>query len=150
MFTAEPIKNLKNHTDLNRKLLFQSIPKDWVIIKKGGSKMTQDQFLDLLRRNRIKTTVYLINGIRYEGFIVSSDKFTIIVENERQQAMLYKSALSAVIPSKKINLANHNTKATNNKNLKPHKKQKTTENSQEASEQTESITEEWYKEETQE
>lgn len=119
--------------------------------KKGGSKMTQDQFLDLLRRNRIKTTVYLINGIRYEGIIVSSDKFTIIVENERQQAMLYKSALSAVIPSKKINLANRNTKATNNKNLKPHKKQKTTENSQEASEQTESNTaEEWYKEETQE
>lgn len=113
--------------------------------------MTQDQFLNLLRRNKIKTTIYLINGIRYEGTIISFDQFTVILENERQQIMLYKSALSVVIPSKKINLANRNAKATNNKNLKPHKKQKTTENSQEASEQTESNTaEEWYKEETQE
>lgn len=106
--------------------------------------MTQDQFLNLLRRNKIKTTIYLINGIRYEGTIISFDQFTVILENEKQQVMLYKSALSAVIPSRKINI-----KTTQNQ--KSYTKQEQNEKPQEVFTETQEITEEeWYTEEKQE
>lgn len=106
--------------------------------------MTQDQFLNLLRKSKIKTTVYLINGIRYEGTIISFDQFTVILENEKQQVMLYKSALSAVIPSRKINI-----KTTQNQ--KPHTKQEQIEKPQEVPTETQETTEEeWYTEERQE
>lgn len=62
----------------------------------------QDPFLNALRRDRIPVAIYLVNGIKLQGQIESFDQFVILLKNTVSQ-MVYKHAISTVVPSRAVN-----------------------------------------------
>ena len=63
----------------------------------------QDPFLNILRKERIPVSIYLVSGIKLQGQIESFDNFVILLRNTVSQ-MIYKSAISTVVPSRNIKL----------------------------------------------
>jgi host factor-I protein len=64
----------------------------------------QDPFLIALRRERIPVTIFLVNGIRLQGEIEAFDQFMVLLRNSATQ-VVYKHAISTVVPSKDFRLA---------------------------------------------
>lgn len=64
----------------------------------------QDSFLNQVRKDNIPITVYLINGFQLKGSIKGFDNFTIILEGDGKQHLIYKHAISTITPTKTINL----------------------------------------------
>ena len=64
----------------------------------------QDMFLNQLRKEKIMVTVYLVNGFQLRGYVKGFDTFTIVVENEGRQNLVYKNAVSAITPTKPVKL----------------------------------------------
>jgi len=64
----------------------------------------QDNFLNYLRKENIPVTIYLVNGFQLKGLIRGFDNFTVVVEFEGKQQMVYKHAISTVMPQRPINL----------------------------------------------
>lgn len=65
----------------------------------------QDGFLNLLRKENIPVTVYLVNGFQLKGQIRAFDNFTVLIEFEGKQQLIYKHALSTVTPMRTVNMA---------------------------------------------
>ncbi|NMD43314.1 MAG: RNA chaperone Hfq, partial [Firmicutes bacterium] len=63
-----------------------------------GPVNLQDTFLNQLRKENISTTVFLVNGYQIKGNIRSFDQFTVLIEVEGKQQLVYKHAISTVIP----------------------------------------------------
>lgn len=64
----------------------------------------QDPFLNVLRKERIPVSIYLVNGIKLQGQVESFDQFVILLKNTVSQ-MVYKHAVSTVVPSRPVRLA---------------------------------------------
>lgn len=75
---------------------------DWTIMK---SINLQETFLNNMRKNNIFVTVFLLNGFQLKGLIKSYDNFTVLLESEGKQQLIYKHAISTFVPSKNIALA---------------------------------------------
>lgn len=65
----------------------------------------QDGFLNQCRKENIPVTVYLVNGYQLKGLIKGFDNFTVVLENEGKQQLVYKHALSTVMPMRNVNLS---------------------------------------------
>jgi len=63
----------------------------------------QDPFLNALRKERVPVSVFLVNGIKLQGQIESFDQFAILLRNNVTQ-MIYKHAVSTVVPSRNVKL----------------------------------------------
>ncbi len=74
-----------------------------------GTIILQDAFLNALRKDRIPVTIYLVNGFQYRGIVKGFDNFTIILENDGRQNMLYKHAISSVNPVRPVSFGGNNT-----------------------------------------
>jgi len=70
-------------------------------MSKGHS--LQDPFLNALRKDRIPVSIYLVSGIKLQGQIESFDQFVILLRNSVSQ-MIYKHAISTVVPSRNIKM----------------------------------------------
>jgi len=70
-------------------------------MSKGQS--LQDPFLNALRKERVPVAIYLVNGIKLQGQIESFDQFVILLKNTVSQ-MVYKHAISTVVPSRNVRL----------------------------------------------
>lgn len=70
-------------------------------MSKGQS--LQDPFLNALRKDRIPVSIFLVNGIKLQGQIESFDQFVILLRNTVSQ-MIYKSAISTVVPSRNVTM----------------------------------------------
>ena len=66
----------------------------------------QDPFLNSLRKERVPVAIYLVNGIKLQGQIESFDQFVILLKNTVSQ-MVYKHAVSTVVPARSIAMAPH-------------------------------------------
>ena len=64
----------------------------------------QDVLLNQLRKEKITTTLFLTNGFQLKGTIKGFDNFVVILESEGKQQMIYKHAISTLVPSKSVNL----------------------------------------------
>lgn len=64
----------------------------------------QDVFLNQLRRDRLSVTVFLMNGFQMHGIIRSFDGFTIVLDTDGKQQLIYKHAISTIIPPKPLSL----------------------------------------------
>ncbi|MDF7679984.1 RNA chaperone Hfq [Enterobacteriaceae bacterium ESL0689] len=76
----------------------------------------QDPFLNALRRERVPVSIYLVNGIKLQGQIESFDQFVILLKNTVSQ-MVYKHAISTVVPARPVSHHSNNAAtgtATNN------------------------------------
>lgn len=65
----------------------------------------QDQFLNTLRKENIFVTVYLMNGFQLKGLVKSFDNFTVVLEVDGKQQLIYKHAISTFAPSKNVQLS---------------------------------------------
>lgn len=70
-------------------------------MSKGQS--LQDPYLNVLRKERVPVSIYLVNGIKLQGQIESYDQFVILLKNTVSQ-MVYKHAVSTVVPARPIRL----------------------------------------------
>ncbi len=62
----------------------------------------QDIFLNSTRKNKTEITVFLMNGVPIKGRVVSFDNFTILMEVDKKQNLIYKHAISTMVPSKLV------------------------------------------------
>ena len=63
----------------------------------------QDPFLNVLRKEKIAVSIFLVNGIKLQGQIESFDQFVVLLKNTVSQ-MVYKHAISTVVPSRAVKL----------------------------------------------
>ena len=64
----------------------------------------QDLFLNHVRKEKSTVTIYLTNGFQFRGVVRGFDNFTIILDCEGKQNLVYKHAVSTIIPAKSIGL----------------------------------------------
>ena len=67
-------------------------------------QILQDPFLNLLRKEKIPVSLYLVNGIKLQGEIDSFDQFVILLKSNVNQ-MVYKHVISTVVPSQNVRLS---------------------------------------------
>ena len=66
-------------------------------------QLLQDPYLNLLRKERVPVSIYLVNGIKLQGQIDSFDQFVVLLKNTVNQ-MVYKHAISTVVPARNVRL----------------------------------------------
>lgn len=72
----------------------------------------QDIFLNQVRKEKTQITIFLISGYQIKGFVKGFDSYTIVMDSEGKQQMIYKHAVSTIIPSKPVNFTNNNNNNT--------------------------------------
>lgn len=65
----------------------------------------QDTFLNQCRKNNMFVTVFLLNGFQLKGLIKSYDNFTVLLETDGKQQLIYKHAISTFVPAKAISIS---------------------------------------------
>ena len=67
------------------------------------TQILQEPFLNALRKEKIPVSIFLVNGIKLQGQVDSFDQYVIILKNTANQ-MVYKHAISTIVPTKTIKL----------------------------------------------
>ncbi len=62
----------------------------------------QDIFLSKVKKDKITITIFLMSGYQLRGVVNGFDNYTIVLNSEGTQQMIYKHAISTMIPSKKV------------------------------------------------
>jgi host factor-I protein len=60
----------------------------------------QDSFLNNARKDKIVLTIYLMSGVKLSGRIKSFDKYSLILETNNQEQLIFKHAISTVVTQK--------------------------------------------------
>lgn len=71
-----------------------------------STPVIQDSFLNEVRKQGVPVTVFLVNGFQLKGTIKSFDNFTVMLESGERQMLVYKHAISTVIPARPVTV-NH-------------------------------------------
>jgi len=64
----------------------------------------QDQYLNELRKTHGPVTVFLTNGFQLRGTVKAFDNFTVLLETEGKQQLIYKHAISTFAPLKNVTI----------------------------------------------
>ncbi|WP_240375392.1 RNA chaperone Hfq [Bacillus piscicola] len=64
----------------------------------------QDQFLNTLRKEKTPVTVFLLNGFQLRGQVKAFDNFTVVLDSDGKQQLVYKHAISTFAPQRNISL----------------------------------------------
>ena len=64
----------------------------------------QDVFLNQVRKEHIGVTIYLTNGFQLKGLVRGFDNFTVVLDTDGRQQLVYKHAISTISPMKMVNL----------------------------------------------
>ena len=62
----------------------------------------QDPFLNAIRKEHIPVSLYLVNGIKLQGNLESFDSFVVVLRNNGVNQMVYKHAISTVVPARAV------------------------------------------------
>jgi host factor-I protein len=65
----------------------------------------QDPFLNAVRKERTPVSIFLVNGIKLQGTVDSFDQFVVMLKSTVSQ-MVYKHAISTIVPGKPVNIQN--------------------------------------------
>jgi host factor-I protein len=79
---------------------FSVFNTEHIVSNKG--QLLQDPFLNLLRKEHVPVSIYLVNGIKLQGQIESFDQYVVLLRNTVTQ-MVYKHAISTVVPGRPVN-----------------------------------------------
>jgi len=63
----------------------------------------QDSFLNQLRKDNISAVFYLVNGFQMKGHVKGFDNYVVIIESDGKNQLVYKHAVSTIIPTAHIN-----------------------------------------------
>ncbi|MEL6212322.1 MAG: RNA chaperone Hfq [Pseudomonadota bacterium] len=64
----------------------------------------QDTFLNSVRKDKIPVTIFLVNGVKLQGVVSWFDNFCVLLKRDGQSQLVYKHAISTVMPSQSITL----------------------------------------------
>jgi host factor-I protein len=70
------------------------------MVKQG--KNLQDHFLNIARKEKLEITIFLMNGVPIKGRVLSFDNFTVLIEVDKRQNLIYKHAVSTIVPIRPI------------------------------------------------
>jgi len=70
----------------------------------------QDTFLNTVRKDKSPITVYLVSGVKLTGKIRSFDKYSVLLENNSQEQLIFKHAISTVVSGRAGILSHADTK----------------------------------------
>ena len=62
----------------------------------------QDSFLTQARKSRLPLVVFLVNGFQLRGILTGFDNFVILLQSEGKQQMIYKHAVSTIVPEQPV------------------------------------------------
>jgi len=65
----------------------------------------QEIFLNQVRKAKMPVTVFLVNGFQIKGLVTGFDSFTVVLSSEGRQQMIYKHAISTIVPTKAVDFA---------------------------------------------
>ncbi len=71
----------------------------------AANETLQDQFLNELRKEHQLITVFLMNGFQMKGVVTGFDSFVVCLVSEGRQQMIYKHAISTVVPARPVKLS---------------------------------------------
>jgi host factor-I protein len=71
----------------------------------------QDTFLNTVRKDKTPITIYLVSGVKLTGKIRSFDKYSVLLENNSQEQLIFKHAISTVVSSRGVMHSEHRTAA---------------------------------------
>lgn len=66
----------------------------------------QDAFLNKVRRDNIGITIFLVNGYQIKGLVTGFDNYTLVLKSEDKQQLIYKHAISTIVPSIQLEFGN--------------------------------------------
>jgi len=66
----------------------------------------QDRYLSQLRKKAVPTTVYLTNGFQLKGVITALDNYTVLMEVDEKQMLIFKHAISTIAPMNSVDIKN--------------------------------------------
>lgn len=69
--------------------------------RQGGGSL-QDAFLNLLRKNKTPVTMFLVKGVKLQGIVTWFDNFSILLRRDGQSQLVYKHAISTIMPGSPI------------------------------------------------
>lgn len=64
----------------------------------------QDVFLNQIRKDGTPVTIFLLNGVQIKGSVRGFDNFTVVLDSDNKQQLIYKHAISTIIPLRAVNL----------------------------------------------
>lgn len=68
------------------------------------SPNVQDVFLNKIRKEKMTVTVFLVNGVKLQGIVTWFDNFSMLLRRESQVQLVYKHAISTIMPGGPLNL----------------------------------------------
>lgn len=74
----------------------------------------QDVFLNQDRKEKVNLTVYLTNGFQFKGIVKGFDNYIIILDSDGKQNIVYKHAVSTIIPVRPVSVLNNAAEETEN------------------------------------
>jgi host factor-I protein len=85
------------------------------ITKKAGDRQMeskpaqniQDTFLNTVRKDKTPITIYLVSGVKLTGKIRSFDKYSVLLENNSQEQLIFKHAISTVVSNRSVMHGEH-------------------------------------------
>lgn len=83
----------------------------------GGQRQgnLQDAFLNLLRKNKTPVTMFLVKGVKLQGIVTWFDNFSILLRRDGQSQLVYKHAISTIMPAQPVDASQF---ASQNSNAK--------------------------------
>jgi host factor-I protein len=79
----------------------------------------QDSFLNSARKDRVPLTIYLLSGVKLTGRIRSFDKYSVVLESNQQEQLIFKHAISTIVLSRPASPQNSGASSTPSTD-KPH------------------------------
>ena len=85
-------------------------PAESPVVGGGGKGQNlQDQFLNLLRKNKTPVTMFLVKGVKLQGIVTWFDNFSILLRRDGQSQLVYKHAISTIMPSMPIDAEDYSS-----------------------------------------
>lgn len=73
------------------------------------TKNFQDVFLSRARAEKLSVTVFLMNGFQLRGVVRGYDSYTVVIDTDGKQQLIYKHAISTIIPPRPIDIREEGT-----------------------------------------
>ncbi|MDA0819660.1 MAG: RNA chaperone Hfq [Proteobacteria bacterium] len=87
-------------------------------LQSGGKQARlQDAFLNLMRRNKTPVTIFLVKGVKLQGIITWFDNFSLLLRRDGQSQLVYKHAISTIMPGQPIETEQFSSQLGNEKQL---------------------------------
>ncbi len=83
--------------------------------KPGKQPSLQDAFLNLLRKNKTPVTMFLVKGVKLQGIVTWFDNFSILLRRDGQSQLVYKHAVSTIMPGQPVDASQFASQDSNRK-----------------------------------